>query len=65
MPDFSKVSKEDILRAIEQQPGVSHFTGWDQYGTQKLRTGEGRRSIDSAMQNPAYDEQIERASGFR
>lgn len=61
MPNLSNVSREKILKALEQQPGFSHFTGWDQYGTQKLNTGEGRRSFDTAMRNPAYDESIERA----
>jgi hypothetical protein len=61
MPDFKNTLKQDILSAIDRQPGVSHFTGWDGYGTPRLITGEGRRSFDTAMQNPAYDEEIERA----
>ena len=61
MPNFSKSSREEILRAIAQQPGVTSFTGWDQYGSPRIVSGEGRKSFDTAMQNPLYDEEIERA----
>jgi hypothetical protein len=61
MPDFSNTDKADILRYLKSMPGAVAFEGWDKYGTPTMTDGASLHNWITAMKNPAYDEDIERA----
>jgi hypothetical protein len=59
--DLSKLTKEQIMSLINDPEVGTSFAGWDKYGTPKRKDWNARRNWESAMQNPSYDEDLERA----
>jgi hypothetical protein len=60
MPDFSKNSKAEIMSFLSGMPGGIAFAGWEGSGA-KYDAPTARQSWMSAMKNPEYDEEIEKA----
>jgi hypothetical protein len=60
MPDFSKNSKAEIMSFLSGMPGGIGFAGWEGNGA-RYDAPTARQSWMSAMKNPEYDEEIEKA----
>ena len=60
MPDLSKNTKAEILSFLSSMSGAIGFAGWEGNGA-KFDAPTAQQSWLSAMKNPQYDEDVEKA----